>query len=189
MDIYDGADWTEMDIDGLRADMESSSSIKEAAEFLCRSRSTDDVARKCEELGLKPKLRKRRMRSRGTGCPATMASTPMALPRPKQTISLNVPAAIKGSTCATSVRSRSTSMAPMTRSSRVTGRRCVGHDCRICFRDYPKKPMRRDRIILKGSTPAPRLVSDAVSALVDGSRHRLGRDWIWRACTSPKQGR
>ena len=104
MDIYDGADWTEMDIDGLRADMESSSSIKEAAEFLCRSRSTDDVARRCEELGLKPKLRKRRMRSRGTGCPATMASTPMALPRPKQTISLNVPAAIKGSTCATSVQ-------------------------------------------------------------------------------------
>jgi len=57
MDIYDGADWTEMDVDDLKAAIESGRSIEEAAEFLCRSGSVDDVARKCEELGLKPKPR------------------------------------------------------------------------------------------------------------------------------------
>jgi hypothetical protein len=56
MDIYDGADWTEMDIDDLKSAIESGSSIEEAAQFLCRADSVDDVARKCEELGLKPKL-------------------------------------------------------------------------------------------------------------------------------------
>jgi hypothetical protein len=55
MDIYDGADWTEMDIDDLKAAIESGRSIEEAAEFLCRADSVDDVARKCAELGLKPK--------------------------------------------------------------------------------------------------------------------------------------
>jgi hypothetical protein len=57
MDIYDGADWTEMDIDDLKAAIESGRSMEEAAEFLCRADSVDDVARKCEELGLKPKAR------------------------------------------------------------------------------------------------------------------------------------
>jgi hypothetical protein len=47
--------WTEMDIDDLKAAIESGRSIEEAAEFLCRADSVDDVARKCEELGLKPK--------------------------------------------------------------------------------------------------------------------------------------
>jgi hypothetical protein len=55
MDIYDDENWTEMDIDDLRAAIESGRSIEEAAEFLCRSDSVDDVARKCAELGLKPK--------------------------------------------------------------------------------------------------------------------------------------
>ncbi len=55
MDIYDGAGWTEMDIDDLKAAIESGRSIEEAAQFLCRADSVDDVARKCEELGLKPK--------------------------------------------------------------------------------------------------------------------------------------
>jgi hypothetical protein len=45
MDIYDGADWTEMDIDDLKAAIESDRSIEEAAEFLCRAGSVDDVAR------------------------------------------------------------------------------------------------------------------------------------------------
>jgi hypothetical protein len=54
MDIYDGA---EMDIEDLRAAIEHGRSIEEAAELLCRANSADDVARKCEELGLKPKLR------------------------------------------------------------------------------------------------------------------------------------
>jgi hypothetical protein len=57
MDIYDGADWTEMDIEDLKAAISHGSSIEETAEFLCRADSVDDVARKCEELGLKPKLR------------------------------------------------------------------------------------------------------------------------------------
>src|SRR5258708_15984402 len=54
---YNGADWTEMDIDDLKAAIESARSIEEAAEFLCRADSVNDVARKCEELGLKPKVR------------------------------------------------------------------------------------------------------------------------------------
>jgi hypothetical protein len=57
MELYDGADWTEMDIDDLKATIETGSSIEEAAQFLCRADSVDDVARKCEELGLKPKVR------------------------------------------------------------------------------------------------------------------------------------
>ncbi|HEY0802498.1 MAG TPA: hypothetical protein VGD54_16790 [Steroidobacteraceae bacterium] len=55
MDIYDGADWTEMDIEDLKAAIEHSRSIEEMAAFLCRADSVDDVARKCEELGLKLK--------------------------------------------------------------------------------------------------------------------------------------
>jgi hypothetical protein len=55
MDIYDGADWTEMDIEDLRASIEGGASIEDAVEFLCRSGTVDDVARKACELGLKPK--------------------------------------------------------------------------------------------------------------------------------------
>jgi hypothetical protein len=55
MGIYDEADWTEMDIEDLRAAIECGASIKEAADLLCRSDSVEEVARKCEELGLKPK--------------------------------------------------------------------------------------------------------------------------------------
>jgi hypothetical protein len=57
MDIYDAAEWTEMDIEDLKAAIGSGCSIEEAAIFLCRADSVDDVARKCEELGLKPKAR------------------------------------------------------------------------------------------------------------------------------------
>jgi hypothetical protein len=42
-----------MDIEDLRAAIECGASIQEAADLLCRSDSVDDVARKCEELGLK----------------------------------------------------------------------------------------------------------------------------------------
>jgi hypothetical protein len=59
MDIYDSAEWTEMDIEDLKAAIEHGSSIEEAAEFLCRAGGVDDVARKCDELGLKPKERSR----------------------------------------------------------------------------------------------------------------------------------
>jgi hypothetical protein len=57
MDIYDGAAWTEMDIEDLKAEIVSGRSIEEAAQFLCRADSVDDVARKCAELGLKPKAK------------------------------------------------------------------------------------------------------------------------------------
>jgi hypothetical protein len=57
MDIYDGADWTEMDIDDLKSAIEGGASIEDAAEFLCRSDTVDEVSRKCNELGLKPKPR------------------------------------------------------------------------------------------------------------------------------------
>jgi hypothetical protein len=39
MDIYDGVDWTEMDIEDLRAELEHGHSIEEAAQFLCRADS------------------------------------------------------------------------------------------------------------------------------------------------------
>ena len=57
MDIYDGADWTDMDIEDLKAAIEGGATIEEAAEFLCRADSVDDVTHKCEELALKPKAK------------------------------------------------------------------------------------------------------------------------------------
>jgi hypothetical protein len=56
-DIYDGAQWTEMLIQDLKALIGHGSSIEEAAQFLCRSGTVEEVKRKCEELGLKPKAR------------------------------------------------------------------------------------------------------------------------------------
>ena len=58
IDIYDGADWTEMDIEDLK--IEHGSSIEETAQFLCRADSVEDVARKARELGLKPKASRRK---------------------------------------------------------------------------------------------------------------------------------
>ena len=52
-DIYDGAPWTEMAIEDLRAAVESGSTPEEAAGHLCRSGTVDDVKRKADELGLK----------------------------------------------------------------------------------------------------------------------------------------
>jgi hypothetical protein len=63
-DIYDGAAWTEMDVDDLKAVIEHGDSPEEAAEFLCRSGSIDDVDRKARELGLKPKGRRPSVGSR-----------------------------------------------------------------------------------------------------------------------------
>lgn len=53
MDIYDGADWTETDIEDLKSEIEHGRSIEEAAEFLCRAGSIDDIARKAKEMGIK----------------------------------------------------------------------------------------------------------------------------------------
>jgi hypothetical protein len=52
MDIYDGAEWTEMDVEDLKAEIEHGRSIEEAAQFLCRAESVADVERKAKELGL-----------------------------------------------------------------------------------------------------------------------------------------
>jgi hypothetical protein len=50
--LYDGADWTGMDIEDLRAEIEAGHSIEEAAQFLCRADSIEEVERKARELGL-----------------------------------------------------------------------------------------------------------------------------------------
>jgi hypothetical protein len=55
MDIYDGAEWTDMDVEDLEAEIEHGRSIEEAAQFLCRADSVDDVERKAKELGLEVK--------------------------------------------------------------------------------------------------------------------------------------
>jgi hypothetical protein len=46
-----------MDIEDIKSMMEAEATTEEAPEFLRRADSVDDVARKCEELGLKPKLK------------------------------------------------------------------------------------------------------------------------------------
>jgi hypothetical protein len=53
MDIYDGAEWTDLDMEDLEAELGHGRSITEAAQFLCRADSVDDVQRKAKELGLK----------------------------------------------------------------------------------------------------------------------------------------
>jgi len=50
MDVYDGADWTDMDIEDLKAAIDSGCSIEEAAEFLCRADSVEEVARKAARI-------------------------------------------------------------------------------------------------------------------------------------------
>jgi hypothetical protein len=55
IDVYDGEPWTEMDVRDLTASVLCGDAIEEAAEFLCRSGTIDDVRRKAEELGLKYK--------------------------------------------------------------------------------------------------------------------------------------
>jgi hypothetical protein len=56
LDIYDHTDWTDMDIEDLKSDVEYGSTIEQIAEFLCRSGSVEDVASKAEELGLTPSV-------------------------------------------------------------------------------------------------------------------------------------
>jgi hypothetical protein len=51
-DIYDGARWTEMDIDDLIAAIRHGDTIEDTAKFLCRSGTVDEVRRKAEDLGL-----------------------------------------------------------------------------------------------------------------------------------------
>jgi hypothetical protein len=54
-DIYDGAPWTELDVEDLRAAIEHGLSLEEIASMLCRSGTIHEVRNKARELGLKPK--------------------------------------------------------------------------------------------------------------------------------------
>ena len=56
-DANDGEPWTEMDVRDLTASVLCGDTIEEAAEFLCRSGTIDEVRRKAEELGLRYKSR------------------------------------------------------------------------------------------------------------------------------------
>jgi hypothetical protein len=46
-----------MDIEDLRAAIEGGATIQEAADLLCSADGIEEIPRKCEELGLKPKHR------------------------------------------------------------------------------------------------------------------------------------
>jgi hypothetical protein len=52
VDINDGKDWSAMDLDDLKAVIEDGGTVEEAAEFLCRSGTVEEVRRKARELGL-----------------------------------------------------------------------------------------------------------------------------------------
>lgn len=51
-DTNDGKEWTDMDVRDLAAALQSGSSIKQAAEQLCRAGTVEQVRKKAEELGL-----------------------------------------------------------------------------------------------------------------------------------------
>jgi hypothetical protein len=53
IDIYDGAEWTDMDLEDIEGELKCGRSIAEAAQFLCRADSVDEVRRKAQELKLK----------------------------------------------------------------------------------------------------------------------------------------
>jgi hypothetical protein len=59
-DIYDGAPWTEEDIEEIKNAVAHGSTVEDIAELICRSGSIDGVERKAKELGLKPQRRKAR---------------------------------------------------------------------------------------------------------------------------------
>jgi hypothetical protein len=51
-DRNDGKPWTHMDIEDLELAVRRGVSLEEAAAFLCRAGTVDDVRRKAAELGL-----------------------------------------------------------------------------------------------------------------------------------------
>jgi hypothetical protein len=58
-DLKDGKVWSEMDLEVLRSALRYGDTTEQAADFLCRSGTVEDVRRKAEELGLKYKSRRR----------------------------------------------------------------------------------------------------------------------------------
>jgi hypothetical protein len=57
MNIYDGPEWTDMRwaLKSSRQRLNIAARLRRSQRFLGRSDNVDDVARKCEELGLKVK--------------------------------------------------------------------------------------------------------------------------------------
>jgi hypothetical protein len=51
-DANDGKEWSDMDIEDLKLELENDGSIESAARFLCRQGTVEDVRRKAKELGL-----------------------------------------------------------------------------------------------------------------------------------------
>jgi len=56
-DYYDGEPWTEVDVRDLKLSLEDGNTIEEAATFLRRSGTVDEVRRKAEELELSYKTK------------------------------------------------------------------------------------------------------------------------------------
>jgi hypothetical protein len=52
IDMNDGKLWSEMDVTDLKNSLTHGNTIEQAAIFLCRSGTIDEVRRKAEELGL-----------------------------------------------------------------------------------------------------------------------------------------
>jgi hypothetical protein len=48
-------EWTEIEVEDLKAAINDGLSVEEAAEILDRADRIDEVIKKCRELGLKPK--------------------------------------------------------------------------------------------------------------------------------------
>jgi hypothetical protein len=60
--FHDGKPWSEMDLFCLRACLEDGETIEEAAQFLFRASTVEDVRRKAHELRLVSKKRRRSRR-------------------------------------------------------------------------------------------------------------------------------
>ena len=56
-DRNDGKPWSHMDIEDLELAIRNRASLEQAAAFLCRQGSIDDVRRKATELGLARRVR------------------------------------------------------------------------------------------------------------------------------------
>ena len=54
-DINDGNEWSEQDIADLKASLESGDTLEEAAGFLCRAGTVEEVRAKADELRLRYK--------------------------------------------------------------------------------------------------------------------------------------
>lgn len=65
-DLNDDKEWSEVDLLDLRAAVGRGCSIEEAARFLCRIGTIDDVACKAEEMGLKVSPQRLRARLRNS---------------------------------------------------------------------------------------------------------------------------